>query len=67
MMSKAIVALALLEEAAAFQAPAVKASTKALKAVMFEEGDIGALRPVSAAARATRLTVHCTGHWYWSW
>merc|ERR1719460_2495910 len=45
-MSKAIVALALLEEVAAFQAPAMKASTKAVKASMFEEGDIGVLPPL---------------------
>ena len=42
MMSKVVVAVALMEEVAAFQAPAVKASGKAVKAAMFEEGDIGA-------------------------
>merc|ERR1719316_1888240 len=46
MMSKAVVALALLEEVAAFQAPAMKASTKAVQASMFEEGDIGVLPPL---------------------
>merc|ERR1719284_932333 len=46
MLSKAVVALALLEEVAAFQAPAVKASSKAVKATMFEEGDIGVLPPL---------------------
>ncbi len=46
MMSKTVVALALLESASAFQAPALKASTKAVGATMFSEGDIGVLPPL---------------------
>jgi len=46
MLSKAVVALALIEEVSAFQAPAMKASAKAVKATMFEEGDIGVLPPL---------------------
>merc|ERR1719191_590149 len=46
MMSKVVVAVALIEEVAAFQAPAMKASPKAVKASMFEEGDLGVLPPL---------------------
>ena len=46
MQKSAVVALALLESASAFQAPALKASTKAVQASMFEEGDIGVLPPL---------------------
>ncbi len=42
MMSKTIVALALLEEVAAFQAPVVRAR----QVQMFSEGDIGVLPPL---------------------
>jgi len=45
-MKSAVVALALLESANAFQAPAMKASTRAVGATMFEEGDIGVLPPL---------------------
>ena len=43
-MSAAVVALAL--SPTAFQAPAMKASTKAVGATMFSEGDIGVLPPL---------------------
>ena len=46
MFSKSVVALALFDQVNAFQAPAVKASAKAVKATMFEEGDIGVLPPL---------------------
>jgi len=46
MQSAAVVALALLESASAFQAPAMKASTKAVGATMFSEGDLGVLPPL---------------------
>ena len=46
MMSKAVVALAMLESVNAFQAPAMKASTKAVSATMFSEGDLGVLPPL---------------------
>merc|ERR1711924_578949 len=45
MMSKAVVALALLEEVAAFQAPVV-CSTPLSAPTMFSEGDIGVLPPL---------------------
>ena len=45
MMSKAVVALALLEEVAAFQAPVVR-STPLSSVRMFSEGDIGVLPPL---------------------
>jgi len=45
-MQSAVAALALLESANAFQAPAMKASTRAVGATMFEEGDIGVLPPL---------------------
>jgi len=45
-MKSAVAALALLESANAFQAPALKASTRAVGATMFEEGDIGVLPPL---------------------
>jgi len=45
-MKSAAVALALLESVNAFQAPAMKASTRAVGATMFEEGDIGVLPPL---------------------
>jgi len=46
MQSAAVVALALLESVSAFQAPAMKASTKAVGATMFSEGDLGVLPPL---------------------
>ena len=46
MLSKSVVALALIESTQAFQAPAMKASGKTVKAAMFEEGDIGVLPPL---------------------
>merc|ERR1719446_1880252 len=48
MMSKTVVALALLEEVAAFQAPMVKSakSTSLSSVTMFSEGDIGVLPPL---------------------
>ena len=46
MQSAAVVALALLESASAFQAPALKATTKAGGATMFSEGDLGVLPPL---------------------
>jgi len=46
MKSAAVVALTLLESANAFTAPAMKAQTRAVKATMFEEGDIGVLPPL---------------------
>jgi len=46
MLYKSVAALALLESVNAFQAPAVKATTKAVGATMFEEGDIGVLPPL---------------------
>ena len=46
MMKSAVVALALLESTEAFQAPALKASTKAVSATMFKEGDIGVQPPL---------------------
>ena len=45
MMSKTVVALALLEEVAAFQAPVVR-STPLSSVTMFSEGDIGVLPPL---------------------
>jgi len=45
-MKSAVAALALFESASAFQAPALKASTRAVGATMFEEGDIGVLPPL---------------------
>jgi light-harvesting complex I chlorophyll a/b binding protein 1 len=46
MQNSAVVALALLESVSAFQAPAMKASTRAVGATMFSEGDIGVLPPL---------------------
>jgi len=46
MKTAAVVALSLMESAQAFQAPAMKASTRAVGATMFEEGDIGVLPPL---------------------
>ena len=46
MQSVAVVALALLESVQAFQAPALKASTKAVSLSMFSEGDLGVLPPL---------------------
>jgi len=46
MQSAAVVALALLESASAFQAPALKASTRAVGATMFSEGDTGVTPPL---------------------
>ena len=46
MKSAAVVALALLESAQAFQAPALRASSKAVQASMFSEGDLGVLPPL---------------------
>jgi len=46
MQNYAVVALALLESASAFQAPAMKASTRAVGATMFAEGDTGVTPPL---------------------
>ena len=46
MQTTAVVALALLESVSAFQAPALRSSTKAVQASMFSEGDIGVTRPL---------------------
>merc|ERR1719443_173361 len=46
MKSAAVVALALLESATAFQAPALKATRSVSKVSMFSEGDIGVLPPL---------------------
>merc|ERR1719243_148868 len=46
MKSAAVVALALLESAQAFQAPALKAARSVSKLNMFSEGDIGVLPPL---------------------
>ena len=46
MKSAAVVALALLESAQAFQAPALKAARSVSKVNMFSEGDIGVLPPL---------------------
>jgi hypothetical protein len=46
MQKAAVVALALIESASAFQAPALKAGTRAVAASMFSEGDIGVLPPL---------------------
>jgi len=51
MQSAAVVALALLESASAFQAPALKASTKAVGATMFSE-DAGHYDAVQEPAKA---------------
>jgi light-harvesting complex I chlorophyll a/b binding protein 1 len=46
MQKSAVVALALLESASAFQAPAMKVSTRAVGATMFAEGDTGVTPPL---------------------
>jgi len=46
MQNYAVVALALLESASAFQAPAMKAASRSVGATMFSEGDIGVLPPL---------------------
>merc|ERR1719478_1915153 len=47
MKSAAVVALALIESAEAFQAPAVRApASRAMSLSMFKEGDIGVLPPL---------------------
>merc|ERR1711966_410567 len=46
MQSTAVVALAILESVAAFQAPALAGSRSLSKAQMFSEGDIGVLPPL---------------------
>ena len=46
MQNVAVVALALIESAQAFQAPALRASSKAVQASMFSEGDLGVLPPL---------------------
>merc|ERR1719316_654512 len=46
MKSAAVVALALLDAAEAFQAPALKASSRAGSVQMFAEGDIGVTLPL---------------------
>merc|ERR1719310_2114779 len=46
MKSAAVVALALLESAQAFQAPALKAARSVSKVSMFSEGDLGVLPPL---------------------
>jgi len=45
-MKSAVVALALLESVEAFQAPAIKASSKQVGATMFKEGDVGVQPPL---------------------
>merc|ERR1719181_1979572 len=45
-MSKTVVALATLQSVSAFQAPAMKAASKAVSATMFSEGDLGVLPPL---------------------
>merc|ERR1712164_196198 len=45
-MGAAVVSLALLESAQAFQAPALKAARSVSKVSMFSEGDIGVLPPL---------------------
>merc|ERR1719201_1200032 len=46
MKSAAVVALALIESAEAFQAPAMRASRAVQKTQMFSEGDLGVLPPL---------------------
>ena len=46
MKSAAVVALALIESAQAFQAPALKAVSRTAGVSMFSEGDIGVLPPL---------------------
>ena len=46
MKSVAVVALALLDGVAAFQAPAARSPTKVSKVSMFKEGDIGVTPPL---------------------
>ena len=46
MQSAAVVALALLESASAFQAPALRAARSSKAVSMFSEGDIGVLPPL---------------------
>merc|ERR1719364_588032 len=46
MKSATVVALALLESAQAFQAPALRAARSVSKVSMFSEGDIGVLPPL---------------------
>jgi len=46
MRTAAVAALALIESANAFQAPALKPATRAVGATMFQEGDIGVLPPL---------------------
>eukprot|EP00324_Dicrateria_rotunda_P003539 CAMPEP_0206157026 /NCGR_PEP_ID=MMETSP1474-20131121/3545_1 /ASSEMBLY_ACC=CAM_ASM_001110 /TAXON_ID=97495 /ORGANISM="Imantonia sp., Strain RCC918" /LENGTH=46 /DNA_ID= /DNA_START= /DNA_END= /DNA_ORIENTATION= len=46
MQTSAVVALALLESVAAFQAPAMRAPVKATAVTMFSEGDLGVLPPL---------------------
>ena len=50
MQSVAVVALALLESVQAFQAPALKASTRSVALSMFSEGDLGVLPPLGGRA-----------------
>merc|ERR1719454_764743 len=45
-MKCSVAALALVESANAFQAPALKAQSRAVAATMFSEGDIGVLPPL---------------------
>merc|ERR1719284_1332976 len=46
MLSKAVVATALLQAPMGFQAPAIMPASRAVGATMFEEGDIGVLPPL---------------------
>ena len=46
MQKSAVVALALLESASAFQAPAMKPLSAVKSATMFAEGDLGVLPPL---------------------
>ena len=55
MKSAAVVALALLESANAFQAPALKAARSVSKVSMFSEGDIGVLPRRRSSKRAVAL------------
>ena len=51
----ATVALALLESAQAFTAPAVRAPMRTSAVTMFQEGDLGVLPPLGARLDAMRL------------
>ena len=59
MKSAAVVALALLESAQAFQAPALKAARSVSKVSMFSEGDIGVLPPLGVYDPLGLIDVSC--------